>query len=381
LVLVFGAVREADLIRQPEVLLGSRCGGVSKAFLSAVALALVLPACGGVALTPKRDTDAGDGTDLSVMTGADAANSTTAAQTGCRPGITPLLPRTLDPGGANLFTALAWNGASVLATSTEALRSYSVAGDGALTLVQGDLSGLVVVGGTAYYVDVNNPGVRSLPVSGGTPKALVEMPVPGDGAVADGEALYFKGYGTGIVRISLADATVKTLPLPPGTFPNALAVQGGFVYVAGEDLRAASGTLMNGLVARVNISSGAAEAIVVRVGHTWNLVADPGGLTWVQDPPSLEGNGSIVRANLDGTGMRTLANHGASALAVSGSDLYVASDSISRIPLAGGTETVLVPGLKAPGLLIVGDRNAAWVDPATKALSDATPSAIVTTCW
>ena len=79
LVLVFGAVREADLIRQPEVLLGSRCGGVSKAFLSAVALALVLPACGGVALTPKRDTDAGDGTDLSVMTGADAANSTTVS--------------------------------------------------------------------------------------------------------------------------------------------------------------------------------------------------------------------------------------------------------------------------------------------------------------
>jgi hypothetical protein len=250
-----------------------------------------------------------------------------------------------------------------------------------MTLVHGDLSGLVVVGETAYFVETNTPSVQSVPVGGGTPKLLVNMPLPGEGAITDGEALYFTGYGGGIVRISLADSTIKTLPLPPGTSPNALAVHGGFVYVAGEDLRAASGTLMNGLIARVSISAGVAEAIVVGVGHTWNLVADPGGLTWVQDPPSLEGSGSIVRANFDGTGIRTLANHGASALAVSGSDLYVANGSISKISLAGGAETVLVPGLKAPALLIVGDGNAAWVDPATRALSDTTPSAVMTTCW
>jgi hypothetical protein len=269
----------------------------------------------------------------------------------------------------------------VLATSVEALHSYPLTGDPPATLVRGDLSGLIVVADTAYYVDTNNPGVQSVPVGGGTPQRLVDMPLPGDGAVTDGEALYFKGYGMGIVRISLADATMTTLPLPPGTSSNALAVHAGFVYVAGEDLRAASGTLMNGLIARVSISSGAAETIVVGVGHTWNLVADPGGLTWVQDPPSFEGNGSIVRANFDGTGIRTLANHGASALAVSGGDLYVASDSISKIPLAGGDETVLVSGLKAPGLLVVSDGNAAWVDPATRALSDTTPSAVMTICW
>jgi len=59
----------------------------------------------------------------------------------------------------------------------------------------------------------------------------------------------------------------------------------------------------------------------------------------------------------------------------------VAWDSISKIPLVGGAETVLVSGLKSPGLLTISGGNAAWMDPASQALSDPTAPALMTTCW
>lgn len=326
--------------------------------------------------------------------GPSADGTTAGVEMGCLPGMTPLMPRTLDPGDGAAFTRLAWRGASVLAASTQGLLSFPLAGGPATTLATGDVFGLVVVGESAYFVtdhavgapnaqgkQASTPALYSVPLGGGTPSPVLDMPLDVEGAVADGDAIYFKGYGPGITRVALADAALTTLPLPTGMVAFSLALRDGVVYAAGQDFRSASGTTMNGLIARIQISGGAAETIVANIGHPWSLVADANGLTWVQDPPGVIGNGSIVRARLDGTGLRPLADHGASALAVGGSDLYVAWDGISKIPLTGGAETVLVGGLKAPGLLALSGRNAAWIDPATKALSDPTPSALMTVCW
>jgi hypothetical protein len=314
-------------------------------------------------------------------------------QTSCLPGMTAFAPRTLLQNG-DLFTGLAWQDGALIAASTEGLRLFPSGGAAFSTLTQGDLPGLVVIGQTAYFLAdhaVGAPNAQgkqpstqalySLPLAGGDPTLVLDMPLDGGGAVTDGTAIYFKGYGPGLPRVVIADGSRTDLPLPAGMVAFALALQDGFVYVAGQDFRAASGTTLNGLIARVPTSGGAPETLVANIGHPWNLVADAGGLTWVQDPPGFAGDSHIVRANRDGTGQRTLANHGASSLAVSGGDLYVAWDSISKIPLAGGAETVLVGGLKGPGLLTISSGNAAWMDPANQALSDPTFPALMTTCW
>jgi hypothetical protein len=121
---------------------------------------------------------------------------------------------------------------------------------------------------------------------------------------------------------------------------------------------------------------------VTNIGHPWNLVADASGLSWVQEPPvGVYADSHIVRAGLDGSGARALVSHGARTLAVSGGDLYLAWDGIAKIPVGGGTETMLVPGLKAPGLLSVAGGNAVWVDPVSQARSDPTVPSLMTTCW
>jgi hypothetical protein len=324
--------------------------------------------------------------------GASDAGSetTTASQTGCSPGTTPLQPRTLGQG---LFSGLDLAEGAVLATGSE-LQRFPLTGDPAIALTQASgMRGLVVVGQTAYFTadhPVGAPNAEgkqssttalySVPLAGAAATLVLDMPLNIDGAVTDGTAIYFSGYGGGIVRVVVADASQSTLSLPRSLEVNAIALHDGVVYVAATDLGSASPT--NGTIVAIPATGGSARTVLTNIGHPWNLVAAASGLYWVEDPPvGVYGDSHIARAGLDGTGVRTLVSDGASALAVDGADLYFANGSIGKVPVAGGAVTTLVPGLKAPGLLIVSGGTAVWVDPASQALSDPTVPSLMTTCW
>jgi hypothetical protein len=313
-----------------------------------------------------------------------------AGQSGCPAGATPLQPRMLGQG---LFTGLDLTGGTVLATGTE-LQRFSLTGDPALTLTQAsDMLGLVVVGQTAYFTaghPVGAPNAQgkqsrttalySVPLAGGVATLVLDMPLNIDGAVTDGTAIYFSGYGGGIMRFVAADASQSTLSLALSLEVNAIAVHDGVVYVAAIDLGSASPT--NGTIVAIPATGGSARTVLGNIGHPWNLVAAASGLYWVEDPPvGTFGNGHVARAGLDGSSVRTLMLHGARALALDGGYLYFAWDTIGKVPVAGGQESTLVPGLKTPGLLAVSGGNAVWVDPTSQALSDPTVPSLMTTCW
>jgi len=322
--------------------------------------------------------------------GGSDVGSTVASQTGCPSGTAPLQPRMLGQG---LFSGLDLTGGSALATGT-VLQRFSLTGDPALTLTQAsDMRGLVVVGQTAYFTADHPVGVPnaeskqssttalySVPLAGGAATLVLDMPFNIDGAVTDGTAIYFSGYGGGIVRVVVVDASQSTLSLARSLEVNAIAVHDGVVYVAATDLGSASPT--NGTIVAIPATGGSARTVLANIGHPWNLVAAASGLYWVEDPPvGTFGDGHVSGAGLDGSGVRTLMLHGARALALDGGYLYFAWDIIGKVPVAGGQETTLVPGLKAPGLLTVSAGNAAWVDPVVLALSDPTVPSLMTTCW
>jgi hypothetical protein len=320
---------------------------------------------------------------------ASDVGSTTANQTSCPAGTVPWQPRMLAHG---IFSGLYLANGTVLATGSD-LQRFPLNGDPALTLAQASgMRGLVVVGQTAYFTADHPVGaptaqgkqssttaLYSVPLAGGTATLFIDMPLNIDGAVTDGTAIYFNGYGAGIVRVVVADGSASTLPLALGV--NAIAVHGGVVYAAATDLTSTNPS--NGLIVRMPTTGGPPQTIVANIGHPWSLVADANGLYWAEDPPvGVFGDGHVARAGLDGSGVRTLLPHGARALAVDGADLYFAWDAIGKVPLGGGAVTTLVPGpLKAPGMFTISNGNAVWVDPVFQALSDPTEPLLVTTCW
>jgi hypothetical protein len=319
---------------------------------------------------------------------ASDVGSTTANQTSCAAGTVALQPRMLAQG---LFSGLDLSTGTVLATGTE-LQRFPLTGDSALTVTQADgMRGLVVVGQTAYFtaehpVGVPNaqgkqsstPALYSVPLSGGAATLVIDVPLNIDGAVTDGTAIYFNGYGGSIVRVDVGDGSRSDLPLPTSLGVNAIAVQGGSVFIAGY----VGTSPTNGTIVKVPTTGGNMQTLVTNIGHPWSLVADASGMYWVEDPPvGTYGDGRIARAGLDGRGLRTLIPHSARALGVDGGFLYFTWDTIGRVPVAGGQEITLVSGLNAPGLLAVSGGNAVWVDPIFQALSDPTVPQLMTTCW
>jgi hypothetical protein len=196
----------------------------------------------------------------------------------------------------------------------------------------------------------------------------------------DDDSLYFDGLGpANLVKLTPPSTTPVTLALEAALLIDAIAVHGDYVYVAGQDLTAGA-TLQNGVIERVPKGGGTARRLLSNIGHPWSLVADDTGLYWAEDPPSFEGSGTIVHANLDGTSPRTFVDGSARSLAIVDGKLVIAWDGIKAVPLSGGRPGVVASDLTAPGMLVVLGGNVAWVDPVDKARSDPTVPRVMTAC-
>ena len=197
-------------------------------------------------------------------------------------------------------------------------------------------------------------------------------------AATDTTTIYLSSGGA-LAALTPPAMTPVDIPLDGVLLVDAIAVYGGWIYVAAQEL---SGR-RQGLIERVPLGGGPAARIVTGIGHPWSLVAGDAGLFWAQDPAvGTYGNGDVMSAHLDGTALtKLLPQVSASALALEGDTLFIASDQIARMPASGGSVTVLAGGVTQPGFLAIAGRNVLWVDRATKALSDSTPSTIETTCY
>ena len=301
------------------------------------------------------------------------------------------------PGTTLLFegnvSALASDG-SQLFVAGDAIDSVPLSGGPAVTLAApSDPSGLSYLKGNLYF-SATEPGGSSnsegkvsseevfeaLPLAGGSLTAIPGMNVSPVASASDGDALYLAASGqSAIIELTGPSATPTTLPLDGTISIDAICAHGGDIYVAGQDLTS-SDSFGNGVIERIPKVGGSAERIVSNIGHPWSLVADDTGLYWQQDPLGFEGNGAIMRANVDGTSLTTLTMVSARSLALANGQLYFTSDAIYSIPTAGGTATLVASSLATPGMLLVIGSNLAWTDPVSKALSDPTVPEVMTAC-
>lgn len=254
--------------------------------------------------------------------------------------------------------------------------------------------GLLVLNGVAYFTAEQLMGapdpqgkqssqsvVESVPIAGGEPTILPGNPLDFTfGGATDETSLYVGTYGLGtIAKLTPPATTVVALPLDGNITTDAIAVQGDYVYVAGQDFGVSG--MNNGVIERIPKNGGRAERIVSSIGHPWSLVADDNGLYWVQEPPAIVGTGTIAHSALDGSSASTLVATTAISLAVAYGRLYFADGKgIQSISTSGGDITTLATGLTTPGMLLVAGGNVVWVDPISKARSDPTVPKVMTTC-
>jgi hypothetical protein len=198
-----------------------------------------------------------------------------------------------------------------------------------------------------------------------------------NGAVTDGTAIYFNGFGDGIVRVAVADGAHANLAIPADVSVLGLAVYAGNLYLAARDSSPRGGSIL-----KLPATGGATTTLASNIDPPAHLVAGPSGLAWVAWPvPGQDGSPRIARAELDGSEVTTLAAHAADALVLDGDTLYIENGGISRVPARGGAEVTLFPNLDKPGLLSVSNGQAAWVSPYSQVPLDTTPWSLVTTCW
>ena len=282
----------------------------------------------------------------------------------------------VDTGASILGMPLAGGAATTLATPSSA-HGLWLLGD-SLYFTAEDLVGPVDAQGKRQ----SSAALYQLPRTGGQPTLLMQPAPSMEHAALDADAVYFPSPGsiTGVVRFAPASASMTDLRLEGTVTVDALAVDDAYLYAAVQ-VYAPGSDITTGAIQRVPKAGGPAQTLVANIGHPWSLVVDQGGLYWVEEPPVGQfGNAKIEHAALDGSGVTTVMRGGANALALDANFLYFASDAIGALPRAGGDPTMLATGLQQPGYLTVVGANLVWVNNATRAMSDATPMAVQTTC-
>jgi len=289
-------------------------------------------------------------------------------------------------------SGLAVDGDHVLVLGSNEVMRVPIAGGTPVTLAQAaDPYGLLVIGDNIYFTAMHDSGpvdfqgkqpsttsLYVLPLAGGQPSIFLPTAPIAETWTTDGVSLFIAS-GQGVAMLTPPATTTVDLPFDGKGVIDAIAVNGDYVYVATQEL--AQNVPKNGAIQRLSKSGGAPQRIVADIGHPWNLVADDSGIYWAEDPPTgTYGNGHIMRAALDGTGITALSAHESTAMAIAGDNLYFESDIIGRMPKNGGDETTIVTGQTGEDFLKVAGGNLVWVNHASKALSDSTPTTVNTAC-
>ncbi len=271
------------------------------------------------------------------------------------------------------------------------LSRVPLGGGEAVAIVAGNaMSGLVTTADSAFFSgthpvgDVTPEGKQSsetalysVPLLGGTSTFIRDRFSFGHGA-ADATSVYVDDVLGKILEFTPPNATPIESPIGTGRSVRDLAVNSTDVFVAFDDL---SNATVRGGILKIPKGGGAALVIVATAGLPDAVAADDSAVFWFEQPPvGMFGQGHIARADLDGSKVTSLGALLATALAVGANYLYVLSDTMSRIPRVGGDPEVLASGFSGAGLLRVAGADAVWIDRYTKALSDSTPSSLMSLC-
>jgi hypothetical protein len=297
------------------------------------------------------------------------------------------MPGTLHEGGV---TGLAIDGDDALFVDG-ALWRIPLAGGSPTKVADVDGAyGLVSAAGFAYLTGehvtgaagpktTSEPALYAVPLDGGDP-VWVRDQFTLDYAAADAHSVYIAGASNGVLVYTPPSTDAVTLGLGTNTVSlRALAEHGAYVYAAAEDL--SNLDKPHGAIQRIAKTGGAAKTLITTDGLPDDLAVDDQGIYWIEEAPyGTFGDGHIARSDLDGKHVESLAGVSASSIAIDDEYVYFVAEDLSRVPKLGGAVTALVKGLKGPGLLRISGADAVWVDRASKAKSDPTPSSLMAVC-
>jgi hypothetical protein len=293
------------------------------------------------------------------------------------------VPATLYQGGV---TGLAIDGDSALFVDGALWRIPLLGGSATKVADVDGAYGLASVGHFAFLTAEHAVGavgpktssesaLYAVPLDGGD-AVLVRDQFSFSYAVADVRSVYLTDAGGAILVYTPPSTVATTLSIDVKLSLRALAEHGSYLYVAAEDL-----AKQKGVILRIVKKGGATKTLITTAGLPDDLAADDQGIYWIEEAPyGTFGDGHIARADLDGTHVESLAGVSASSLAIDDDYVYFLADSLSRVPKRGGKVATLVDGLTGAGLLRVSGADALWVDRYSKALSDPTPSSLMTVC-
>jgi sugar lactone lactonase YvrE len=321
---------------------------------------LLTMACGGRVGTSAPTPD-GDGASSQCATSADPVKLATATH-----------PIAIAIDGANAY----WID-DTLGTVSEvplcggaAKTLVTTATLGSKTLVP---DGLAVANGEVYFTthDFWNPdpngSVWKVSAAGGPATMLVDdLAFPGPIVVSGTSLLWIDSWQTteGRIMQSALDGSAIAVLATAQNEPIALAAGGGAAVwsVLGEYQS------VGGAIFQTKMGGGAVDGFVVGIDTPLAVTVQSGDVYWADEGNlNVENSGRVMKAPLDPNAGKatTLVSGGRpQGVAADGANVYwtdSATQSVQRIPIAGGTASTLAKGQVGPLAIAVDDANVYWV--------------------
>jgi hypothetical protein len=213
-----------------------------------------------------------------------------------------------------------------------------------------------------YWITAVNTNVMSANLDGTGVATEAGTGVNPRRLAIDATNLYWSECGTSCTTAGGAAGAVNAVPLGGGSVDNIVTGELDGVFGLAVDTNFAYFT--NVLISKVRkenvVTPSTPTDVASNVGEPWDVLVDSNMMYWTN-----QGDGTVRRANVDGSGSLILANGqgGPFGIAKDATHVYFSTEvtgDIRRVPVAGGTVETFVSGQSQPVYLALDGEDLFW---------------------